>query len=213
MLPNHLIVACRSGEHSHSKRSFCFASVIIFALVFWLAPIRLCCFQSFVACGAVMAQVSPHQYSSAVIEAPAEGVFELVKAMNFKWLHTVSKVEKDSSSDTINICYSDNTIQKIRQLGYSALDMSVTWEVIESEPAAPTFSAVHTIQCHRITTSSQCFLSWTTDFSSDCTVAVVEDAKWKKTDAFQQLQDFLGGRPGKRTGGSGGEPPAKSAKA
>merc|ERR1719413_18514 len=138
--------------------------------------------------------VSPHQYSSTVIEAPAETVYDLIKSLSFKWMHTVSKTEADAETGTTNICYSDNTIQKIRQLGYSALDMSVSWEVIESEPAAPTFSAVHTIQCHRITTSNECFMSWSTDFSNDCTVAVVEDAKWKKADAFQQLQDFLGGR-------------------
>lgn len=132
--------------------------------------------------------------------------------MNFKWLHTVSKVEKDADSDTVNLCYTDNTIQKIRQLGFSMLDMSVTWEVIESEPAAPTFSAVHTIQCHRITTTNTCFVSWTTDFSNDCTVAVLEDSKWKKADAFTQLQDFLGVRGSKRASGSGDGPAAKSAR-
>merc|ERR1719264_1053602 len=116
--------------------------------------------------------------------------------MNFKWLHTVSRVDQDEAGGTFNICYADNTIQKIRQLGFSMLDMSVTWEVIESEPAAPTFSAVHTIQCHRITTTNTCFMSWTTDFSNDCTVAVIEDSKWKKADAFAQLQDFFEWRPG-----------------
>merc|ERR1719469_935680 len=132
--------------------------------------------------------------------------------MNFKWLHTVSRVETDAASGAISICYADNTIQKVRQLGYSSLDMSVTWEVIESEPAAPTFSAVHTIQCHRITTTNTSFVSWTSDFSNDCTVAVVEDSKWKKADAFPQLQDFLGGGQGKKRGSgaeSDGAPPAK----
>jgi len=135
--------------------------------------------------------VSPHQYSSAVVNAPADTVYELVKTLNFKWMHIVSKAEPDAANGTTNICYSDNTIQKIRQLGYSSLDMSVSWEVVESEPAAPTFSCVHTIQCHRVTTSNSCFISWSTDFSSDCTAEVIEDSKWKKTDAFKQLQDFL----------------------
>merc|ERR1719384_1450645 len=132
--------------------------------------------------------------------------------MNFKWLHSVSRVDKDEAGSIYNICYADNTIQKIRQLGYSILDMSVTWEVIESEPAAPTFSAVHTIQCHRVTTTNTCFMSWTTDFSNDCTVAVIEDSKWKKSDAFTQLQDFLGGAQGKKRAQgaeSEGAPPAK----
>merc|ERR1719336_498015 len=128
--------------------------------------------------------------------------------MNSKWLHSVSRVDTDTASDTINICYSDNTIQKIRKLGFSMLDMSITWEVIESEPAAPTFSAVHTIQCHRVTTTNACFMSWSTDFSNDCTVAVIEDSKWKKSDAFTQLQDFLSGSGSKATSGALPEDPA-----
>mmetsp|Transcript_47809 Transcript_47809/g.104074 ORF Transcript_47809/g.104074 Transcript_47809/m.104074 type:complete len:144 (+) Transcript_47809:94-525(+) len=139
---------------------------------------------------AMTAPLSTHQYSSAVIDAPADVVFELIKAMNFKWWHLVAKTDADKEGGTINICYKDNTIQKIRQLGYSLLDMSVAWEVVESEPAAPTFSAVHTITCHRVTTTNKCFISWSTNFSNDCTPEVIEDAKWKKSDAFKQLQDF-----------------------
>merc|ERR1719159_91831 len=106
-------------------------------------------------------------------------------------MKSVSKAEiSKDDTDTVNICYADHTIQKIRQLEYSALEMKVTWEVIESEPAAPTFSAVHTITCSRVTTTNQCFVAWNTDFSSDVTPAVIEDAKWKKDDAFEQLQDF-----------------------
>merc|ERR1719359_934524 len=105
-------------------------------------------------------------------------------------MKSVSKADKDAECDTMNICYADNTIQKIRQLEYSAIDLKVTWEVIESEPAAPTFSAVHTISCARVTTTNQCFIAWNTDFSSDATPEVIEDAKWKKIDAFKQLSAF-----------------------
>merc|ERR1719174_2262663 len=107
-------------------------------------------------------------------------------------MKSVSKAEKDSENDTVNICYADNTIQKIHQLEFSAIEMKVTWEVIESEPAAPTFSAVHTITCSRVTTTNQCFVSWNTDFSSDATPAVIEDSKWNKDDAFKQLSSFVG---------------------
>jgi len=130
---------------------------------------------------------TPHQYSSTVIDAPADQVFDAIKGLNFKWMKIVSQCNKNED-DTVSIVYADHTIQKIRQLEYSALDLKVTWEVIESEPAAPTFSAAHTITCSRITTSNQCFVAWNTDFSSDCTPSVIEDSKWKKQEAFGQLQ-------------------------
>jgi len=137
------------------------------------------------------ALVSPHQYSSTVIAASAEAVFELVKTCHFKWMKTVSKAEA-SGEDTVSICYADNTIQQIRKLEYSSLEMKVTWEVIESEPAAPVFSAVHSITCSRVTSTNQCFVAWNTDFSSDATPEIIEDSKWKKDDAFNQLMSFLG---------------------
>mmetsp|Transcript_33325 Transcript_33325/g.61097 ORF Transcript_33325/g.61097 Transcript_33325/m.61097 type:complete len:142 (-) Transcript_33325:127-552(-) len=135
--------------------------------------------------------VSPHQYSSAVIDAPADVVFDLIKPLTFKWWSHVSTATKDAETDMYNVCYADNTIQKIHLVEFSLLEMKVTWEVVESEPAAPTFSAVHTICCHRVTTSNQCFISWSTNFSSDVTAEVIEDAKWKKSDAFKQLTSFV----------------------
>eukprot|EP00403_Amphidinium_massartii_P011706 CAMPEP_0178415390 /NCGR_PEP_ID=MMETSP0689_2-20121128/23526_1 /TAXON_ID=160604 /ORGANISM="Amphidinium massartii, Strain CS-259" /LENGTH=143 /DNA_ID=CAMNT_0020036707 /DNA_START=25 /DNA_END=456 /DNA_ORIENTATION=+ len=135
--------------------------------------------------------VSPHQYSSAVFDAPADVVFELVKPCTFKWWNHVSTATKDAETDMVNVCYADNTIQKIHLVEFSLLEMKVSWEVVESEPAAPTFSAVHTITCHKVTTTNQCFVSWSTNFSSDATPEVIEDAKWKKSDAFKQLASFV----------------------
>mmetsp|Transcript_56131 Transcript_56131/g.89021 ORF Transcript_56131/g.89021 Transcript_56131/m.89021 type:complete len:150 (+) Transcript_56131:103-552(+) len=145
-----------------------------------------------------MSFVAPHQYSSAIINATAESVFELVKPLTFKWMASVSKADGDADGETMNICYADNTIQKIRKLEYSALEMKVSWEVIASEPAAPTFSTIHSITCQRVTTTNQCFIKWNTDFSNDATAAVIEDSKWKKDDAFKQLSDFVGARGEKR---------------
>lgn len=135
--------------------------------------------------------VSPNQYSSAVIDASADSVFDLVKPLTFKWMSTVSTSAVDADSDCVNICYADKTIQKIRKLEFSMLESKVTWEVIESDPAAPTFSCIHSITCSRVTETNQCFVAWNTDFSSDVTPEVIEDSKWKKADSFKQLGDFL----------------------
>merc|ERR1719189_2306715 len=135
------------------------------------------------------APVTSTQYTSAVIAAPADIVFEAVKALNFKWWKSVNQSNKNEDG-TITVVYTDNTIQTIRQLEYSSLEMKVTWEVVASEPAAPTFSAVHTISCARVTTTNECFIAWNTDFSSDVSPAVIEDSKWKKSEAFQHMQEF-----------------------
>lgn len=135
--------------------------------------------------------VSPHQFASTMIKAPASAVFELVRPLNFKWLNTVASASK-TEDGTINIAYTDHTVQKINELEFSLLDFEVTWEVLDSDPPAPTFSAVHTIRCHRVTNTGECFVTWNTDFSSDCMLPVLEDAKWKKSDAFDQLAGFVG---------------------
>lgn len=149
--------------------------------------------------------VAAHQFSSYVIGASAAKVFELVRPLTFKWMQTVAKADRDESTGAINIAYGDNTVQKIQELEFSNLDLKVSWEVVESDPPAPTSSAHHTIRCYRSTESpDECFVTWSTDFSSDVTLAVVEDCKWKKTDSFKQLQDFIGREPSSSGGYSGG---------
>merc|ERR1712187_348812 len=135
------------------------------------------------------APVVPSQFSSAVIEAPVAKVFEAIKPMTFKWKKPVSQTNTDDDG-VISIVYTDHTIQKVRQIEFSFPDRKVAWEVMESEPAAPTFSAVHTITCTHVTTSSATFVTGETDFSSDCTTGVLEDSKWKKADAFKDLAEF-----------------------
>jgi hypothetical protein len=135
--------------------------------------------------------VSPHQFSSTVINAPASAIFDLLRPLNFKWLKTVSAATK-ADDGTINIAYADHTVQKIQELEFSLLDFEITWEVLESDPPAPTFSATHTIRCHRVTNTGGCLVAWNTDFSSDVMLPVLEDCKWKKVDAFAELAAFVG---------------------
>lgn len=135
--------------------------------------------------------LSPHQFSSTVINTSAGEVFELVKTLNFKWMRAVSTVQSDEDGTTLNVAYADDTVQKIHMLERSDLDLKVAWEVLESEPSARTFSTVHTIRCYQVTTSKACYITWNTDFSNDVTSEVIEDSRWKKSESFEQLQDFL----------------------
>lgn len=125
----------------------------------------------------------------------------MIKTMKFKWLHSVSTVDVDEETGLINVAYADHTVQTLNQLEYSTLDMKVAWEVVHSDPPVHCTSQVHTIQCQRITDQGWCFISWNTDFSADADLQIVEDCKWKKADAFDQLKDFVAPGSVKVTGG------------
>lgn len=142
---------------------------------------------------ATMERILPHaahQFSSTVVQAPAGEVFNLIRTMRFKWMHTVSSVDVDEDG-LINVAYADNTVQTLNQLEYSTLDMKVAWEVVGSDPPVHCSSQVHTIECTRITDMGWCYISWNTDFSMDADLQVIEDCKWKKIDAFEQLKNFV----------------------
>merc|ERR1719228_378033 len=93
---------------------------------------------------------------------------------------------------------SDDTTQRIKILGISDLDFKVSWTLVSSEPAVSYSSAVHQIQCYRITTQlddkgPQTYFTWQTDFSNDATANVVADSSCKKKDAFKMMATALAG--------------------
>merc|ERR1712176_434278 len=136
--------------------------------------------------------LSPHQYESKLIPAPADHVFELVKPLTFKWMKTVASAQTDLGTGTMNIAYTDHSVQKLNIVERSLDNRLVSWELVESDPPAPTFSCVHTITCHKVTATNETFMTWNTDYSSDCTVEVLHDSKWKKSESFEALIGFVG---------------------
>merc|ERR1719250_80165 len=90
----------------------------------------------------------------------------------------------------------DDTVQRIKILGISDLDYKVSWTLVSSEPPVSYSSAVHQIQCYRITTQlsekgPQTYFTWQTDFSNDASANVVADSSLKKKDAFELMQKAL----------------------
>merc|ERR550534_3599622 len=84
---------------------------------------------------------------------------------------------------------SDDTTQLIKILGISDLDFKVSWTLVTSEPPVSYSSAVHQVQCYRITTQlsdngPRTFFTWQTDFSNDASANCVADSGLKKKDAF-----------------------------
>ena len=73
----------------------------------------------------------------------------------------------------------------------SDLKYFITYEVITSDPPAPMTSAIHTIQLRRVTKGSAVFVEWVSDFSSDATLEVIEDSRYKKLEAFGDLEKMV----------------------
>eukprot|EP00617_Octactis_speculum_P015496 CAMPEP_0185766436 /NCGR_PEP_ID=MMETSP1174-20130828/37081_1 /TAXON_ID=35687 /ORGANISM="Dictyocha speculum, Strain CCMP1381" /LENGTH=150 /DNA_ID=CAMNT_0028450127 /DNA_START=11 /DNA_END=463 /DNA_ORIENTATION=- len=134
------------------------------------------------------AVIAPTQTWSTVIECPAEDVFALIRPLTFKWMNTVMSASEDESNGMISIAYADNTVQSIQLVGFNSINMQVQYELVSSDPPSHCASQVHTITCYRITDKNHCFVTWTTDFSSDVTPEVIADCQWKKNDSFEQLK-------------------------
>ena len=86
------------------------------------------------------------------------------------------------------ITYKDGSDWTVKLVEMSDIDTFLTYEVVSSSEALKAMSAVHTLRVRRVTATSQTFVEWTTDFSSDANVAVIEDSRFKKLEAFKDLQ-------------------------
>ena len=73
----------------------------------------------------------------------------------------------------------------VREL--SSIHHSITFEVVEAEPASIVSSIVHTISLKRVSGNATTFVEWITDFSSDATSEVVLDSAFKRQEAIADL--------------------------
>ncbi|KAJ3254230.1 hypothetical protein HK104_007238, partial [Borealophlyctis nickersoniae] len=72
------------------------------------------------------------------------------------------------------------------------LNKFVTYEIIESNPPVPVLAAVHTIRVKKVSHDNSTFVEWETDYSSsDLTANVTEDSRFKKKEAFEDLNKAL----------------------
>ena len=69
----------------------------------------------------------------------------------------------------------------------------VGYELLSAEPAVSCTSVQGEIQLLRISQTQQTFLSWTTEFSNDADLGIIQDQKYKKLEAFEDMQKTLAG--------------------
>merc|ERR1712113_1244411 len=126
---------------------------------------------------------SARVWESAVLNADVDRVWKAVRAVTFEWASDVKKVDIDGDASAVGgtrcINYADGTKQTVQIMEISDLRKSVTYSVVSSEPAVSYTSATHQISLREVTNpAEQCkeqtFVEWTSDFSNDAKIAVIE---------------------------------------
>eukprot|EP00408_Alexandrium_pacificum_P068289 CAMPEP_0171161342 /NCGR_PEP_ID=MMETSP0790-20130122/4024_1 /TAXON_ID=2925 /ORGANISM="Alexandrium catenella, Strain OF101" /LENGTH=122 /DNA_ID=CAMNT_0011625905 /DNA_START=184 /DNA_END=552 /DNA_ORIENTATION=+ len=121
--------------------------------------------------------------------------------MNFKFSKSVSQATKETADDSgplgmYNICYADNTVQTVRITEISERlpnTRSIGMEYISSDPAMSYAARMDTILLKAVTCSEApaTYIEFSADFSSDASMEVLEDAKFKKREFFKDICAFL----------------------
>merc|ERR1712154_139583 len=92
--------------------------------------------------------------------------------------------------------YSDGTKQTVQIMEISDLNRSISYTVIASEPAVTYTSATHQIQVREVTNpvkdiKAQTFVEWTSDFSNDAKIGVIQDSRYKKKEGFKAMAAYF----------------------
>jgi len=141
--------------------------------------------------------VTCHVSESAVVAAPVETVWGLMKAMTFSWWGLVESCVLASGETpntlgaTFTLTFTDGAVWTIQLTEISDASRSLTFEVITAEPAVSVTSAIHSISIKKITKTNSSAVFWTTDYSNDVTAEVIADSSFKKLDAFDTLAGAL----------------------
>jgi len=132
-------------------------------------------------------------WESAVISAPVDAVWGVIRPLNFAYNRNVARAEvedKKTASEVgavVRVTYGDETVQRLKVVEVSDSGYSVSWEVVESIPPVTVLGITHTVKLRRITDANVTFIEWTTDFSKDAGQDVLQDQRFKQKDHFSAL--------------------------
>jgi hypothetical protein len=145
--------------------------------------------------------MSTRVHESGALDAPVERVWEILRPLDFSFLPTVatSVVEDRENPAKVGsvrrVVYKDGTVQLLKLTELHDGTFTVTWDIIMSEPPVGYTSAVHTIRLRRVTSSKQTLVEAISDYSSDSSVEVIQDSRFKKLELIKALRSALSGQP------------------
>ena len=73
-------------------------------------------------------------------------------------------------------------------LEHSELTYTLVFDVVDASPALRCMSQLHAIMLHRVTSTDETVVEWTTDFSSDVTAETIVDARYKRLEALDDMR-------------------------
>jgi len=141
--------------------------------------------------------MATHVWESTVLPHSIDEVWKLIRPLNFSYhpgIASVNSESKEQVGSTKKVHYKDGAIQTIELRGLSDLSHSISWDLIESDPPTTVSSASYTIKLYRVTNTNETFIMWSTDYSSDGSLEVVQDQKYKQYDHFKALRSALGSK-------------------
>ncbi|KAK1834202.1 hypothetical protein QBC39DRAFT_253247 [Podospora conica] len=132
---------------------------------------------------------------SAVIRAPISHVWHFLKLAEFdKFWSAIKKSEHvkgvSDETDVVRWTFTDGNFVDVKLDEHSTLDHYITYSVINAEPELSYSSVVNTVRCWAVTSGEfqdSTFVRWTSKFTSDADIGVIEDAKYKRRDALKEL--------------------------
>lgn len=141
---------------------------------------------------------SCHQVESCVLGSPIGVIWDAIKSLDFaKFLpSSVSSVkfvtgDCNDRGSVFSIEYLDCSEWTYRIVEISDSRRTISYELIDAKPDI-TFSWLQvTIKLHQVTENNSTFLMWETDYSNDVNASIVQDGKFKKLDAFQDLRKIF----------------------
>jgi len=145
-------------------------------------------------------------WESAIINAPLDSVWALVRPLTLSWNRFVTATEvedKKSASEVgavVRVTYRDGTVQRIRVIELSDATHTISWELIESTPEVGVLGAAHTVRVRRVTEGNLTFIEMTSDFTKDASQAVIQDQRFKQKEAFTMLTSALEHKEETKTG-------------
>merc|ERR1711953_656619 len=127
---------------------------------------------------------------SAVIEAAIGDVWAVVGKVDFSWRTDVKECKVAGESDQLcnrECTYKDGMKQTKALRGLNSYDYSATWEMVASEPAVSYASARYGVKLEEITVTKQTLAIFTTTYSNDASIEVIEDQKYKLREGLTEL--------------------------
>lgn len=132
---------------------------------------------------------------SDIIMQPIGLLWDIVSKVDFScWMQNVRSMVLSSgpsvttTNSLITIKYVDGSSWMVRLVAIDEEKHFITWELVASQEPMGYTSRIDTLTLTRCTKENWTLVEWNTDFSSDATLAVIEDARHKRLEAFDHLE-------------------------